>query len=732
MTVDLTNCDREPIHIPGTIQPHGVLLALSPSLTVMQTSANVSDHLGLAPDVVLGATLEQVLGARAGEVVAGAIASGTFCEANPRHVVVRDRRFDLIVHFHEGVTIVELEASSPRQGSTAPLLSVLSAMEHARTLADVCGCVVDEVKRLTGFERVMLYRFDDDGHGSVDAEARDPSLDAYLGLRYPASDIPQQARALYLQNWLRVIPDARYTPARLVPAMRPDTGAPLDLSFSVLRSVSPIHLEYLANMGIRASMSISLIVEDRLWGLISCGHHSGPLMVPYEVRCAVEVIGRLLSLQIAALAHRDAAERRVRRQPIHEDIVTRVRRGDREEDVLAAAVSSSGEQLLALVDAAGVAAVIGDEVVAHGRVPPVATVGAIAGLLDRNAGLAPFATDRLAQLPDAPSGSSDVASGVLSFCIPGTASRRLLWFRPEIVRTVTWGGDPRKPVEADRGMRLHPRRSFEQWKEEVRDTSRRWSASDVEAADEVRRALVEIDLDRRLAREQRAVQLRDDLVAIVSHDLRNPLGLVHMQSSLLIRAAAAPMRADAWQRIHDGAERIRRAAERMATLIRDLLDVAKIESGRFQLQIRPEPIADIVNENILMIVPQATAKNISVQQEVLADGIVRADRERVFQILSNLLGNAVKFTPNGGTVKVRVETRGREVLFTVADTGTGIAPDDAQHVFERYWHRNRGAKEGTGLGLFIAKGLVEAHGGTIWVESARGAGARFMFTLPQA
>src|SRR6185312_8404479 len=130
--------------------------------------------------------------------------------------------------------------------------------------------------------------------------------------------------------------------------------------------------------------------------------------------------------------------------------------------------------------------------------------------------------------------------------------------------------------------------------------------------------------------------------------------------------------------------------------------------------------------------PQATAKNISVQQEVLADGIVRANRERVFQILSNLLGNAVKFTPNGGTVKVRVETRGREVLFTVADTGTGIAPDDAQHVFERYWHRNRGAKEGTGLGLFIAKGLVEAHGGTIWVESARGAGARFMFTLPQA
>jgi len=263
-------------------------------------------------------------------------------------------------------------------------------------------------------------------------------------------------------------------------------------------------------------------------------------------------------------------------------------------------------------------------------------------------------------------------------------------------------------------------------------TSRAWSRAACEAAGELRQLLVEIDLERQVAREQRVVRLRDDLVAVVSHDLRNPLGVVQMQSSLLMRAAAARPGDEAGQRVHAGAERIHRAAERMATLIRDLLDVAKIEAGRFQLQIRPESVAEIVSENMLMIVPQATAKQITLQQEVLARGRVRADRERVFQILSNLLGNAVKFTPAGGTVKIRVEPKGREVLFCVADSGPGISADDAPHVFERYWHRRRGAQEGTGLGLFIAKGLVEAHGGAIWLESTPGSGARFSFTLPEA
>src|SRR5690606_36463889 len=206
--------------------------------------------------------LADLLDAESATRVGDALAEPRLADANPRPLGAGNRHFDGILHrVDSDVVVVELE---PMRTEVAAIdlpralrLSLID-VQLARSLSELCTGVVRAVRRLTGFERVMLYRFDADGHGSVDAEIKEPQLEPYLGLHYPASDIPRQARALYLKNWLRIIPNARYTPARLVPAARPDTGGPLDLSFAVLRSVSPIHLEYLANMGIHASMSISL------------------------------------------------------------------------------------------------------------------------------------------------------------------------------------------------------------------------------------------------------------------------------------------------------------------------------------------------------------------------------------------------------------------------------------------------------------------------------------------
>ena len=337
----------------------------------------------------------------------------------------------------------------------------------------------------------MVYRFDEDGHGSVDAEVVDEGLDRYLGLHYPASDIPRQARELYLENWLRIIPDARYAPARLVPALRPDTGAPLDLSFAVLRSVSPIHLEYLANMGVRASMSLSLVVGDQLWGLISCAHHSGARFVPYEVRSVCEALGRLTSLQIAALEARESADLRAARRGTLESLAAGMRAGD---EVLEGLVSRPAE-LLGLVGATGAAAVEGDQVRTCGRTPPAQVVTAIAQRLPTSHDATTVSTSSLSDLVPEAGGCADVASGLLAVAIPGSPPRWVMWFRPEAVHTVSWGGDPRKPVEPDASMRIHPRRSFELWKEEVRHRSRRWTLADRDAAEELRRFAVEIDLE---------------------------------------------------------------------------------------------------------------------------------------------------------------------------------------------------------------------------------------------
>jgi light-regulated signal transduction histidine kinase (bacteriophytochrome) len=575
----------------------------------------------------------------------------------------------------------------------------------------------------------MVYRFDEDGHGMVVAEARQEQLDPYLGLHYPASDIPRQARLLYLRNWLRIIPDARYTPAAILPANRPDAGTPLDLSLSVLRSVSPIHLEYLANLGVRASMSISLSVRERLWGLISCCNHSGALHVPFALRSACEVLGRLTSLQIAALEEQAAGMARSARRPTHARLALAMRDGGSGE-VLKCLIEQPAE-LLELVDAGGAAAVDQEGTSTCGRTPDAALLRASVAWLDANVEDAVFATDALSRhLPEA-AAAKDVAAGLLSFVLPGEPRRRLLWFRPEVISTVPWGGNPNKPVEPkpQAGQRLHPRRSFELWKEEVRLRSRGWSASDLEAAEELRRAAVEVDLVRQLEREQRAVRARDDLVAVVSHDLKNPLGVIQMQAALLLRTAVASDQ-EPVRRLRGSAERIQRAVDRMNALISDLLDLAKIEAGRFEVQPQPERAEDIVDDVTTIMGPLAESKQIRLITELRSPSQVNVDRERVFQVLSNLVGNALKFTPEGGTITLKAEPAGREVLFSVADTGSGIPQEQLPHVFDRYWQAPRASRKGTGLGLYIAKGIVEAHGGQLWVQSVPARGATFGFTLP--
>ncbi|HMJ12385.1 MAG TPA: ATP-binding protein, partial [Polyangiaceae bacterium] len=636
--------------------------------------------------------------------------------------------FDAVIHHHDGAAILELEAASDPQRESLlrdPLRRALGAIQRAGTSEELCNTLVREVRRFTGFERVLVYRFDEAGHGAVVAEDRHADFEPYLGLHYPASDIPQQARALYLKNWLRIIPDARYTPRAIVPERRPDTGTALDLSFCVLRSVSPIHREYMANMGVRASMSVSIIVRNQLWGLISCANHSGPRHVPHELRSAAEVLGRLMSLQLAAFSDREAALQRSARRTTHDTLAAAMRQTSPHDDLLTGLLACPAE-ILSLVGAEGIAIMRAGEPLTWGRTPTPALVRVIASWLEERGEVAPFCTASLAALLPAAAAEKDVAAGLLTFTLPGNPRRRLLWFRPELVRTVNWSGDPHKPEEADPHQRIHPRRSFELWKEDVRLRALPWSASDIEAAEELRRNVVEIDLERQVQREQRAVRVRDDLVAVVSHDLRNPLGVIQMQAALL---AAVDDTEQPARRARLGAERIQRAVDRMTALIRDLLDLAKIEAGRFELERQPQRIRDIIDDTLIIVRPQAEAKRITITEEV-NDGRIDADRERTFQVLSNLLGNALRFTPEGGQIVLRAMPGAREVLFTVADNGPGIPTEQLPHLFDRYWTARRKGSQGTGLGLYIAKGIVEAHGGRIWAESPPGSGARFHFSLP--
>jgi chemotaxis family two-component system sensor kinase Cph1 len=730
VAVDITNCDREPIHIPGAIQPHGVLLALrEPDFIITQASENASTVFATDVSKILGAPLTSLLTADAFVAVREAVNGEHLAEANPLRLAVGGRSCDAILHRFQGVLILEIEprvTAEPAERIHHPLRRVVSRLQAATSLADLLTAAAQGVRRVTGFERVMIYSFDEDGDGSVDAEAKTEGLDAYLGLHYPASDIPRQARELYLRNPIRSIPDARYTPVPLTPALRPDTGTPLDLSFAALRSVSPVHLEYLANMGIRASMSISLVVRDRLWGLISCAHHSGPHYVPYEVRSDCETVGRMLSLLIGAFADREIAMGRERRRPALDVLAAAMRSAN---DALEALLTQPHE-LFALLRING-AAVVSEDVQSAGVVPPLNAIRAVSDWLQGAGEPGVFTTDSVSIMAREFTAIKDTCSGVVSFVLPGPVPRRFIGFRPEILQTVDWGGNPRKPVEPDVTATLHPRRSFALWREQVRLRSRRWSVLDREAAEELRRVVVEVDLEKQVEREQRAVRARDDLVAVVSHDLKNPLNVIQMQS-VMLRNVAAQDADDRSARLRASLDRIQRSVGHMDALIHDLLDLARIEAGRFAVQRQIEPLDEVLAEALIILRPLAEAKGVLLQDEADGGLKVLADRERIFQVLSNVVGNAIKFTPSGGRIALRAHAEHGYARLEVTDTGPGLTQEHASQVFNRYWQAAKTAREGTGLGLYISKGIIEAHGGRIWVERPEQGGAAFMFTLPLA
>ncbi|NAZ85634.1 SpoIIE family protein phosphatase, partial [Kineococcus indalonis] len=495
--VDLTSCDREPVHVPGAVQPHGVLLAVDRSAhRVVVASANAEGFFGRPLDALVGAPLAELLGAELAGRVREADALENLDEALHARVDVPGGAVDadVVLHLSGERLLVEVE---PLDGA-APAVSYRATRAAIARLAGssgidgLCERLAREVRAVTGFDRVMVYRFDAQWNGEVVAEDRREDLNAFLGLHYPASDIPAQARRLYTLNWTRLIADVSYVPSRLHPLLDPATGAPLDLSHSVLRSVSPIHVEYLENMGVTASMSVSLVVEGRLWGLVACHHYSGPHRPGYDARSAAEFLGQTASQLVGERVRSAERDRALAAQELMADILAVVSASDRQP--LATLVEDG--RLLDLLDAGGVAAWTGDRLLTRGAVPPWAQLQRTAALLARADGAATF-TDHLAALSPGLAGVADVAAGALRVGIDGDGW--LLWLRPEQPRTVDWGGDPHNAKIATREgpeVRISPRTSFEKWREVVRGRSTPWRPWHGATADRLRSQVTGVMLGR--------------------------------------------------------------------------------------------------------------------------------------------------------------------------------------------------------------------------------------------
>jgi GAF domain-containing protein len=495
--VDLTTCESEPIHVPGAVQPHGFLLALErPSHRVVVASENTAALLGRPAGSVLGADLGDLLGEDLAERVRGAQDDDVRDEAlHARLVLAGDEvDVDVVVHVSGERTVVEVE---PAAGDVGPVSyrATRGAVARLAGTTDVdalCRRLAREVRAVLGFDRVMVYRFDAQWNGEVVAEEHRPGLEPFHGLRYPASDIPAQARRLYTLNWTRLIADVDYRPVRLEPLLDPGTGAPLDLSHSVLRSVSPIHLEYLHNMGVTASMSISLLVDGRLWGLVACHHYSGPHRPGYDARSAAEFLGQNTSQLVGERARSRERDEALAAQELMSDVLAGVSAQGR--DPLTALVEDG--RVADLLGAGGVAAWDGNRLLTSGRVPPWTKLQRTARLLGRADGAVTF-TDHLAVLDPGLHDVADTAAGALRIGLDREGW--LLWVRPEQPETVSWGGDPQE-AETVTGQgpdaRISPRKSFEKWQEVVRGRSLPWRPWHAATAERLRGQLTAIMLGR--------------------------------------------------------------------------------------------------------------------------------------------------------------------------------------------------------------------------------------------
>ncbi len=717
-SLDLARCDQEPIHIPGTIQGHGALVAFSPSdLSVQQVSANIGRFLGVEPEEALRRPLEQLIGTEACAKVTAALADEPKATQHAFRHVIRGHSLDASVHRSGQLAILELEpAETARSEALDAFRTALVVLQRSTTLESLCETAAEQLRAMTGFDRVMVYRFEESGEGEVVAEAKVKELAPYLGQHYPASDIPKQARRLYLLNWIRVIPDVASAKVPLVSAAE---GMPeLDLSFAVLRSVSPVHLEYLRNMGVAASMSVSLVRDGRLWGLLAC-HHRRPHSVSIGVRAACEVMGRLLSLQIDAV---DEIQTRAERERLSAIVSTVAASMKEDRHGWVEGLLRQERELTRMIGASGAAVCEGERIRTVGKTPSEDEIrGLVAWLQQRDEPC--FETHALPAAYAPAERFGALASGLLAISVPGPVRVHILWFREEIPRTVTWAGDPSKPAEE--GERIGPRRSFEAWREIVRHTTTPWTAAQREVAWELRRRAIEIDLEHQTALAQRAVGARDNVLAIVSHDLRTPLNSIQLSAGML-RKVCTDERASRYL------DRILRASDSMTGLVSDLLDFAAIDSEQFEVHASRYPVRELERDVMSLLTPLAAAKSISLTWRGGAELSVAADHQRLMQVFSNIGGNAIKFTEPGGAITIAAEAQDSHVQFAVSDNGPGIAPDDVASIFDRYWKAGarRGRGGGVGLGLYVSQGILAAHGGRLWVESTLGKGSTFFFTVP--
>ncbi len=697
----ITACDREPIHIPGSIQPHGVMIvAETASLTCVGEAGDVVGFLGAE---TRGRPIAEVIGpahaARLGEL-------------DTVRVLVLGRQdtargpLNAIAYRSGDYTVVEFDRAEEAAVETVPFLVSLDAassrFERSASVRELCGDAAEIFRQLIGYDRVMIYQFLDDDAGVVIGESVAGGTAGFMNHHFPASDIPKQARALYLRNKLRVIPDVHYIPQPI----RSDRDLRnLDLSDSTLRSVSPVHIQYLKNMGVAASASFSIIKDGLLWGLIAC-HHNQPRTIPLAIRMGCQALTNALSRQIRSKEEGELYRERIRLRAQEDTVLSKLGSDGSLDEFL----QNSGPELASLLAADGFAAAQGRELFVYGKVPDRIDVRKVADYVRLPAAHQPFVTASLSRLWQQAAGFREQASGLLAVTMSTEIPTILMWFRAEHVEVVKWAGNPHKDIPFEPGAVLTPRASFEDWSQSVTGTARPWSHAEVEAATRIVRLMLDQrnnhrmrELNRELAvtlRENESLlKQKDYLLKEVNHRVQNSLQLVSAFLRLQARDATSD---DVKTNLDEAQKRLNAVALVHRRLYQDD-SVEIIDLSRYI-------------ENLLADMMQSmdTTWRDNLMLD-LAPVLIATDKAvNVGLVLTELVINAQKYAYGGapGPLAIKLEQHRDMLRLIVSDRGRG-----------------KTKTAGGGFGSRMLKGIVDRLEGAIDEENNE-PGLRILLTAP--
>ncbi len=729
--VDITNCDKEPIHILGKIQGHGFLIGVnSKDQLINYISENTAAYINDDAVKYLGKHIDELEPRmnisnygnelKLSQIITLGLGNG-FESINPFYIELNGKPFNLIIKNTAGIYLLEFEPCNTEEFDVQKTIGrSISAILAESALHNMLKTAALEIKNIIKYDRVMIYQFGEDGHGEVVAEEKNTELVPFLGMHYPATDIPKQARELYKINLTRIIADVNMDCPAIISNQGKD--APLDLTHSELRAVSPVHIQYLKNMGVAASFSISLISHGELWGLVAC-HNYSPKFIDYKAREASKLIGHILS---PALEYRLGEEDSGKFALLNQSVSTLIKYTEKESDIVSA-LTTNAVTINNVCSSTGAVFVFDNKIISIGVTPNNDEVKEIVKWVIDNSPDMVFYSNQFPAIYPAAEKYSDIASGVFACILSRELSEMILFFKPEQKQSINWSGNPEKAVVAasDGSLQLTPRQSFDKWTEIVSNSSEKWNRGEIAALINLREQVI-YQINRR-ANEIRQLNERlklayeelDTFSFTISHDLRTPLSSVKGYTELLLATNES---------LDDNAKKIlgkiNSCADRMALLIKDVLNYSSYASNEIELEnieVR-RLIEDVKTDIYQSLQPKNLEFIIGDAPDIFGDAVMLG------QVFSNLLGNAVKYSSKAGKAIVKVEGHvfENETIYTVADNGIGIDIKYHNQVFELFKRMDNVKEfEGTGVGLAIVKRIIERHKGRIWFESELGIGSVF-------